>query len=380
MRITFVLQNADLAGGVRVVAIYANKLQQRGHRVTVVSTPNPILPLYLRFHSLLHGRGWPTPAPLGPSHLDGLGIDHRVLPTYRAVTNGDVPDADVVIATTWKSGLWVHRLSPAKGAKVHLMQHYETWAGYDAPRHVDDVWRLPSHKIVISKWLADLAREKFGITDASHIPNSVDTDQFFAPPRGKQSSPTVGFLYHDTPFKGVDITLRALELLRTKFANLKIIAYGRDDPKPHLPLPPGTTYIRRPEQDELRDIYARCDVWLCGSRAEGFHLPPLEAMACRTPVVSTRVGGPMDIIDDGINGFLVDVEDHAALADRTTEVLNLSDDRWKEISSAALETAHQYTWDDATDLFEQALRVAWASCPRVLDQENMGWKPMPQKT
>jgi glycosyltransferase involved in cell wall biosynthesis len=220
------------------------------------------------------------------------------------------------------------------------------------------VWRLPSHKIVISKWLADLARERFGITDASHVPNSVDTDQFFAPPRGKQSAPTVGFLYHDTPFKGVDITLKALELLRARFADLKIIAFGRDDPKPHLPLPAGTTYIRRPKQNELRDIYARCDVWLCGSRAEGFHLPPLEAMACRTPVVSTRVGGPMDIIDDGINGFIVDVEDHVALAERTTEVLNLSDDRWLEISNAALETAIAYTWDDATDLFEGALYAA----------------------
>src|SRR5690606_29579110 len=95
--------------------------------------------------------------------------------------------------------------------------------------------------------------------------------------------------------------------------------------------------------------------WLCGSAREGFHLPPLEAMACRCPVVSTRVGGPMDIIRDGINGFLVDVGDHRGLCDRVLQVLRFGNARWQRMSQEAFKTASGYSWDQATDRFEQAL-------------------------
>jgi len=84
----------------------------------------------------------------------------------------------------------------------------------------------------------------------------------------------------------------------------------------------------------------------------------LEAMACRCPVVSTRVGGPMDIIEEGVNGHLVELGDEGALADRVLRVLHLPQEKWIEMSETAYRTATRYTWDDATDLFEKALELA----------------------
>lgn len=81
-------------------------------------------------------------------------------------------------------------------------------------------------------------------------------------------------------------------------------------------------------------------------------------MACRCPVVSTRVGGPLDTIEDGKNGFLVDVEDHDALADRLVRVLKLSDQQWQAMSDAAYSTACRYSWRDAAALMERALETA----------------------
>jgi glycosyltransferase involved in cell wall biosynthesis len=103
-------------------------------------------------------------------------------------------------------------------------------------------------------------------------------------------------------------------------------------------------------------LYASCDVWLCGSYSEGFHLPPLEAMACRCPVVSTSVGGPVDVIEPGRNGYLAPVGDAAALGDRLLDVLRLTNPQWRAMSDAALGTATRYTWGDATDLLENILR------------------------
>jgi glycosyltransferase involved in cell wall biosynthesis len=161
-------------------------------------------------------------------------------------------------------------------------------------------------------------------------------------------------LYSTLHLKGIDVSLAALERAKGRVSNLRLVAFGAEQVSPQLPLPNWAEYHYRPPQNELRRLYGQCDVWLCGSRQEGFHLPMLEAMACRCPVVSTRIGGPADMIEEDINGFLVDVEDCVRLADRLLEVLNLSDAKWRLMSDAALATAARYTWDDATDLLEAA--------------------------
>jgi glycosyltransferase involved in cell wall biosynthesis len=293
---------------------------------------------------------------VGPSHFDQTDVEHRILRRHRPVTEWDVPDADVIVATWWETAEWVWGMPASKGAKAYFIQGYEVWGG--PPARVEATWRLPMQKIVISKWLMDLAVNTYGDPTAAHVPNSVDLKQFHAPPRGKQVRPTVGIQYGSTVWKGVDVCVRALEIARKQVPDLHLVSFGHHPPAAELPLPEGTEYTVHPAQDRIREIYGRCDVWLCGSRSEGFHLPPLEAMACRCPVVSTKVGGPMDIIEEGVNGYLVDVEDVEALADRLVRVLTATPERWAEMSEAAYASARRFTWDEATDLFEAALLKA----------------------
>ena len=357
MRITFVLPYAGLQGGVRVVAIYAERLQRRGHRVTIVSTP-PEVTWRSRLKSFALGR---APHESG-SYLDRVDVEHRVLERIRDVDDGDVPDADVVVATYYTTADGVLRLSAAKGAKALFIQNYEVPPGQTNPR-LDATWRMPMHKITIAQWLVDLARERFGDTLVSHVPNSVDLDQFHAPPRTKGMVPTVGLLYNTYSLKGCSTSLKAMKRVAAALPATRLVAFGAERPDFRLPLPRDADFHYRPPQHRLRELYARCDVWLCGSNVEGFHLPPLEAMACRCPVVSTRVGGPMDIIVEGVNGHLVDVQDADALADRVLRVLKLPPPAWQRMSDAAHRTATRFSWDDATDLFEQALQFAIARDP-----------------
>ena len=343
MRITFVLERADLSGGVRVVVEHAKQLQQRGHTVVVAYMPWPPQTWRSRVKTMVGVGHSPS-----PSHLDGSGVPHKQI---ESITDDQIPDGDAVIATWWRTADPVVKLSSSKGSKFHLIQHYETWGG--PPVQVDAVWRLPLKRIVISRWLADLAAQKFGEKNVPVVFNGVDHRQFNAPPRGKQSVPTVGMLYSATPFKGGDVALAAFEMVRLAIPNVKLIAFGTCPLVDQLPLPAGAEYIRNPPQYELAGFYSSCDVWLCGSRTEGFHLPPLEAMACRCPVVSTRVGGPVDIISDGVDGFLAD--DAAGLASRIKQVLGLSDPSWRELSQAAFATAGRYSWQDAGARLEQVL-------------------------
>jgi glycosyltransferase involved in cell wall biosynthesis len=353
MKITFVLPHAGLQGGIRVIAIYAERLRARGHDVTVVSTPQ-VFTLRRKLKSLALGLGLPKPE---PSYFDRTTVRHHILEADRSVTDSDVPDGDVVLATYFTTAPGVLELSPRKGAKAIFIQNYEMEEGKPNAQ-LDLSWRMPMHKITISKWLVDLARDTFGDTVVSHVPNSVDVEQFHAPVRGKQRVPTVGLLYNPFSLKGMPTSLEALGRLAAEFPQLRVISFGARQPTSGLPLPRSAEFHYRPPQDALRQLYAECDVWMCGSNVEGFHLPPLEAMACRCPVVSTRVGGPLDIIEEGVNGHLVDVKDAEALAARVSRVLSLSEDSWKAMSDAAYRTATHFSWDQATGLFEEALRFA----------------------
>ena len=68
---------------------------------------------------------------------------------------------------------------------------------------------------------------------------------------------------------------------------------------------------RRIPYSEMPEYYNNLDVYVCASASEGFSLSVLEASASGRPVVSTRVGGSEDLIENGINGFLVDREVNA---------------------------------------------------------------------
>jgi glycosyltransferase involved in cell wall biosynthesis len=355
MKITFVLPVVTLNGGIRVVAIYAEWLKRRGHEVDVVAPPLQI-PLRRKMKSFVLGRGWPN-ARLDSSYFDGTGVVPRILECYRPVAETDVRDADVLVATFYNTAHWVSEFSSVKGAKAIFIQNYEVETGKSNPL-LDASWRMPMHKITISKWLVELAREKFGDTLVSHVPNSVDMQQFNAAVRGKQPVPTVGFLYSKSWFKGCITSLAAFKRMAAELPALRVICFGAEYPGPiAMRLPANAEFHFRPPQKNLKDLYSQCDLWLCGSNREGFHLPPLEAMACRCPVVSTRVGGPLDNIEEGVNGHLVEIGDARALADRALNVLNLNPKQWQNMSDAAYRTATSFTWDDAAGLFEKALEL-----------------------
>jgi glycosyltransferase involved in cell wall biosynthesis len=98
-------------------------------------------------------------------------------------------------------------------------------------------------------------------------------------------------------------------------------------------------------------------VWLLASRSEGFGLPILEAMACRTPVIATPTGAAPELISPG-GGAIVPMDDPAAMAKQIERIVRLPEDQWRAMSEIAHQTATRYTWEDAANLFEAALSKA----------------------
>jgi glycosyltransferase involved in cell wall biosynthesis len=368
MKVTVILPPDPVSGGVKVAIIHARALAQKGHAVEIVSSPFPPVPRYRQLKSWIKGYGWPVDHSRRKLQLDGSGIVHRVLERPRPVANDDVSDADVVIATWFETAEWVHKLDAKKGAKVYFIQHHEIfpWLPGDRCRAT---YRLPLHKVVVSRWLKETMRVEYGDDKVDVVPNSVDRTQFFADMRGKQSNPTVGLLFSSTPFKGLSVALAAVRKVRQRLPGLRVVSFGSERPRPGLDLPRYAEFHYCPPQDRIRNLYSRCDVWLSASRSEGFNLPAIEAMACRTPVVSTRTGWPEEAIVSGRNGLLVDVDDEDGLGRGLEWVLTRCDRAWKELSARAYETAVNGSWQESTELFERALMHA---CRRAANGEIAG--------
>ncbi|MEM9220177.1 MAG: glycosyltransferase family 4 protein [Cyanobacteria bacterium P01_F01_bin.150] len=359
MKITFVSPPPNLSGGMRVIATHAEYLKKRGHDVLIVCSPRRKRTLKEWLKAFLKGKKIPSfNLPSKGSHFNSIDVDCRVIDKVRPIVDSDLPDADVVIATWWETAEWVAKLSDSKGCKSYFIQHYEVH-DYLPKERVMATWTLPMRKIVVAQWLADIAKTQYGDCDVSVVPNSIDTQQFCASPRGRQSTPTVGMMLvkgQRGHWKGCDIAIQAFMIAKRSLPNLRLVSFGFDPwDSDIMPLNENIEYECRPSQERLKSFYSKCDAWLFSSRKEGFGLPILESMACGTPVIGTPCGAAPDFLPEG-GGTLVPMEDADAMAKAIVEVCSLPNDEWRRRSKLAFDKATSYTWTDASILFEEALK------------------------
>jgi N-acetyl-alpha-D-glucosaminyl L-malate synthase BshA len=75
------------------------------------------------------------------------------------------------------------------------------------------------------------------------------------------------------------------------------------------------------EQDQVVPLLSAADVFLVPSAKESFGLAALEAMACGVPVVASRIGGLPELVQDGVNGFVLDLDDLDGMARATLQLM-----------------------------------------------------------
>lgn len=150
--------------------------------------------------------------------------------------------------------------------------------------------------------------------------------------------------------KGPDVLLEALRRLRERVPELHVLLSG-----------PARGYVRKGLEaaaipyvhrrlgrySEIAQLYAALDAYIVPSRQEGGPKGVLEAMAAGVPVCSTRVGQASELVRDGENGWLVEVEDADALAERLSAVSDAS-----HVIAAGLETARANSYEAQLPLWE----------------------------
>jgi len=147
------------------------------------------------------------------------------------------------------------------------------------------------------------------------IPNFVDLDEFRPMPR-RPGPPTAVHVSNFRKVKRVPLLVEAFaDALREVDARLVLVGDGPDhDEARRIARARGVCDQVRflGMRDALPELLAPADLFCLTSAEESFGLSALEAMACGTAVLATRVGGVSEVVDNGVNGVLVPADDRAA--------------------------------------------------------------------
>ncbi|MEY8210999.1 MAG: glycosyltransferase family 4 protein [Gammaproteobacteria bacterium] len=354
MKITFIAPTLNFNGGLRVIAIYADYLSRFGHDVTVVSPGRPTPSFKQKIKSLITGKQWEGDKNFSDVYFKSLNITLLILEKFRPIEEKDIPDADIVIATWWETANWVNEFSTEKGKKVYFMQDYGEVPGQPLDK-IQKTWMLPFHIITISQWLMNLvSTHRKNDDQLTLVVNGVELSLFNAPIRDKQVCPTVGFLYTDAQQKGAELMVKSFLKAKETLPELRLVMFGSKDLPANLQGLPSVIYHQKIPDEDVVNVYASCDVWLFGSEREGFGLPILEAMACRTPVIATNAGAAADLVASN-SGVLLTSRSVDEMVAEILTIVSLDNTAWKNLSEGAYQTAVLYEWETAARKFEAAL-------------------------
>lgn len=355
MRIVFLLpqEGSHPLGGFKVVYEYANQLARRNHQVQVLHTAQ-LKPLgapislterlrILRFVPFaLNGKWKPD---------RWFNVDSRVeLRWAPTLSKMFLPRADAYVATWWTTAERLATFKDLPGRKFYLIQHLETWAG--DPDQVMATWKAPLEKIVIARWLEDIASD---LAETSHyIPNGLDFSRFGCDAPLEQRNPKhLAMMFNPgLAWKGSADGLAALRLLKEKYPDLEAEFFGTSARTSKLP--DWIRYHQSPAQDELRRIYNRASIFLAPSHSEGWGLPPCEAMMCGAAVVATDIGGHREFAVEGETALLVPAKNPDAIAATASRLIEDTNLRMR-IGRCGNISIRRFTWDAAGEAMERVL-------------------------
>ena len=169
------------------------------------------------------------------------------------------------------------------------------------------------------------------------IPCGVDTDLFLPGDQaaaraalGLDDRPQLLYVGRLAPIKGLETLLDAMARLRAAGTRVHLSIVGGDADEPlnghegelrarltRLDLRAAVTFVGAQPQERLRAWYVAADATVLPSHYESFGMVALEAMACGSPVVASRVGGLQTTVRDGVTGLLVPDHDAGGARRRT---------------------------------------------------------------
>lgn len=339
MKLSFLLPGDNYSGGVRVTVQMGNYLLKRGHDVRIACRT-----------ACWFSRRWLRSLATAIK-FRCYGIrPTRWLADFEGKTEAFIrledlnfSNGEIVIAVGADA---VEELSRLDRAVIKLRYcHGIVERGPDEMRRF---WGGSMPAIVVSPGLLPRLEEYCHGPILGVVPNGICQTEYFVEERNRDG---IGLIFSQHPIKGPEVAAALVQSLAGKFPQVPRYIFGACRQSEAL----GTsTYRRYPSVAQAREIYNRSKIWLVTSRDEGFCLPMLEAMACGCAVISSRHTNAADLIQDGVNGFIVPYGDVEGYLNRIEQLL--ADDALRiQIVNEGFKTVKRLTWEHAADCMEEVL-------------------------
>ncbi|MDO9548067.1 MAG: glycosyltransferase family 4 protein [Candidatus Marinimicrobia bacterium] len=348
MRITFILPGfiSIPMGGVKVVHEYANRLSEKGHKVTLV------YPIQIQTNLRYYLKKF-----LVQQYDTFTGNNRELYYTpdpkvavliVKNISDKYIPAGDAVIAVGWQTAFEVNNLSDYHGKKFYFLQHFETY--FKSKNQILETFRLPMLKIAIAQWIIDELK-KIGQNAEGPVMNAIDHQEFFNDPELTKRPNDIIAVYHHMNVKGPEDLILTLKTIKNQKNISAIVVSSR---KPIHRFPSWVQVIVRPSIIQLRNLYNSSRIFLHTSHSEGWGLPVMEAMACGCAVVAADNRGVQEYLIHENNALLVPIGDTDALTAQVNHLLK-NDQHRKSLVENGLKTINKFSWESSVTILENIL-------------------------
>jgi glycosyltransferase involved in cell wall biosynthesis len=269
-----------------------------------------------------------------------------------------MPDCDINVATISYSGYAVSRSQ--KGVPFHYYMHYEPLVreeGYKK-KIIEESYYLPTQKIVNSSWLSEQIKERTGQDVVGLVFPAIDHNIFYPrkekPAERKGQKIKIVSLAKYKWWKGLPDALKAIQMVRNRGYDVDFQTFGGRFDKNTLPEEVrdiAFTFVGSKVNDQLAEFYSDADILISASYFESFPLPPIEAMACGTPVVTT-VYGTEDYAFNRKNALVVEPKKPEEMAEAIIELIE-NEPLYNQLREEGIKTAKSFSWEKAADKMEE---------------------------
>ena len=161
--------------------------------------------------------------------------------------------------------------------------------------------------------------------------------------------------------KGHEFLIRAAKLVIEQRDDVNFVIYGEGPLKNYLnglivELKIEKNFIIKNFIENISEKMIDFDVYVQPSMMDSFPLAPCEAMAMGIPVITTKVGGFPEMVNHGINGYLVDFNDYNDFKDKMLDLINDSDKRRKFGINAYEHAVKNFNWSHVANKYDEVYK------------------------
>lgn len=350
MRINFLIPTTGITGGIKVVFEHVNKLTELGHEINIVYPY--VLSVDPGASDKLKGVVKIIRRKIcnivSKDKIKWFNLDARVnLIRVWDLSAKNILDADITVATANQTADWLVNYPESKGEKFYFIQDYEIWTR--SKEKVDATWKMPLKKIVIAKWLKRLAEEKFNEKVYGIVPDGVDLNKFYNNNKTFNRKKKILMMHHALEKKGTSDGIKAFEIAKRKHLEITLVLFGAYQLKKEKSS--GAEFYYQPPEKQLRELYSSSDIFLWPSRFEGFGLPPMEAMACKTAVISTDTGAIREYAVENETAVIVPPKNIDLMSEKLIELIE-DEKKLRELSMAGYNKIKEFSWNKSSRILE----------------------------